>query len=916
MSARASVERALLVRGRPTASRLAACLLVLAALVPSAARATPPLEWSLSGGRDTGYRASDDLNRSVVIAPRVGRDYVFSTNYNYFFELRQIAAFLQRWQVADPASPDFGGMIEAEAGSLADVIETDNTLEAIVVWSRFAVVFGDTATYGENVRRAWEYCWRYPAWREEGSAGEDYYRNHNCAWGLFAVLAFEEAYGDSGHGAYADTCAAYMVDHPMSFSASGAYRWINPFVTGWMAGNLYLFAEAREDAALADTAVGMGSRVKAWIEADPATRLAEERWAMSSGTSVWGVCNSVFRADPAQGAAWVATYGPLVDTFQPWRNAPDDGYDWDNAWNVAYANAHYAMYCLSGDGQYAANFHALTDTLLSYDTDDDGGIPATTVDPPSEDMTWISSYLWLMGVYNLTTHLPVTDAGVLRLRAEAVRPPFHVGDSLVATCTFANFGAGTLGNVALTLQLVDPTGAAVSVAESAEWSAGENTTISVTWPLAEAGGHELRARAICEGDENPANDTTSVSVEVFPVVQVTGTLQSSISGGPIGGRVVASYLAGQSGPAPYDTCWAGEDDGRWQAELPSGSYRITVDPRLPYPTHVETLAVGDAPLEKTITFDHVAAVVLVDDDDGDGVEGYVQASCDSLGLEARRWDRGENPIPSAAHLVEFPDVGVVWLTGEATDQALQPEEQDTLTALLQGGGVLLLTGQNIVEYCGEGVLFAQAFPVSFDGNTFDHILDLDPEDPFNAGYQHIGTAGFGSANNQRAQDALIVHDTPGVVSFPFVSYSPGKVAGVRCEGGGARRILLGFGIEGVGLPTQPQGYMPRHVLLGRCLAWLRGIAGSPDERARPQQPVLAVGPNPCHGIIRIRYRDPWAAKTMHAGIYDAAGRLVARAAIAGQGGCLEGTFDASHLPSGFYLCRTGDAAPKDFVILK
>jgi hypothetical protein len=79
-----------------SAATIAVWLLLL---VPFVAQATPPLEWSLQNGEDIWYRPDLDRNISVPIAPRVGRDYTFITNYNYFFELKQIAAFLAAWQV-------------------------------------------------------------------------------------------------------------------------------------------------------------------------------------------------------------------------------------------------------------------------------------------------------------------------------------------------------------------------------------------------------------------------------------------------------------------------------------------------------------------------------------------------------------------------------------------------------------------------------------------------------------------------------------------------------------------------------------------------------------------------------------------------------------------------------------------------
>ncbi len=901
--------------GRRTVSALAGLLTLL---VPAVALATQPVEWLLEHRRDMAYGKEGGGNVSVRIAPAAARDYTFATNYNYIYELAEIAAFLADWQLDDPDSADHGGMIEAEGGDLGDVIQTDNTLEAIITWCRYATAFGDTLTYGENVRRAWEYCWRYPAWEEEQGtgAGLDYYRNHNCAWGVWAAPVYEEVYGSSEHASYAETCATYMVEHPMPFPTSGSYRWINQFVTGWMAGNVYWYAQAIGDQALADTAVGMGNRVRSWLEEDPQTNLTEERWAMSSGTAVWGVCNSVFQDDPQAGAQWVASYGPMVDTFQPWRNLPND-YGWDNAWNVAYANAHNAMYLLTDDPQYAANFQALTDTLLSYDTDNDGGIPATTRDPVTEDMTWVSSYLWLMGVYGVAIHMPDSDVGVLHLAASPQNPPFHAGDSVAVTCTFSNFGWSAQPQVEAQIVLTDPSGLASAMGWTFTMGLGENAYVEVCWYLPEPGNYHLAANASCTGDGAPQNDTLSLAIDVLPVVEVTGLLYSSLTSSGIPGVVSASYVGEGGTSAPYDTTLAGLD-GTWSLELPLGAYFLEVAPRLPYPAHQETVVVADPPAEVITTFERVADVVIVDDDEGEELEKYVLASCDSLSLLARTWEPPPEAPLEPGHLHEFPAVPVVWLTGVATQSALTVAEQESLMSYLSGDGTLILTGQNIAEHAAGGPLFQELFPVSWGGNSSDHILDFEPGDPLGAGYDHLATAGFGSASNQVSQDVLNLEGPPtGVQAYPVLWYAAEQCAGYRLEGLGGRRVLLGFGIEGVGLPAQPAGFIPPHVFLSRCLAWLAGTEGSGGELVSVSpRPALAVAPNPARGRVRFLYTSAGTEARPAFKLYDCLGRLIADLESDGSAPLWHATVDCATLPPGMYLCTVGAAPHRRFVIAR
>ncbi len=151
--------------------------------------------------------------------------------FNYLREFDQIVEFLAVWQLNDPDSSDHGGEIEAEAGYLGDVIQTDNTLEAIWCWARYKQVTGST-DYDDELARAWIYSTNYPAWLEEGGFGNDYYRVHNCAWGLTAVLKYKEATGDAGYDAYAETCAQYIVDHPLLIDGTTWNQRLDAFCKG------------------------------------------------------------------------------------------------------------------------------------------------------------------------------------------------------------------------------------------------------------------------------------------------------------------------------------------------------------------------------------------------------------------------------------------------------------------------------------------------------------------------------------------------------------------------------------------------------------------------------------------------------------------------------------------------------------
>ena len=87
----------------------------------------------------------------------------FAGHVNYLFEIRQTCDFVARYQVSDSSSANFGGIIEAE--HLPTTIETDNTQEAIWVWTRWHELTGRD-DYRTNIRRAWHYVMTFPAYRE------------------------------------------------------------------------------------------------------------------------------------------------------------------------------------------------------------------------------------------------------------------------------------------------------------------------------------------------------------------------------------------------------------------------------------------------------------------------------------------------------------------------------------------------------------------------------------------------------------------------------------------------------------------------------------------------------------------------------------------------------------------------------
>jgi hypothetical protein len=350
--------------------------------------------------------------------------------YNHYFEFAEIAGFLQGLQALN-AGVNFGGEREEESGGQYDIIETDNTLESIWAWSRLYELTGNHR-YDTNIANAWVYANVWPAWLE----GAGYYSAHNCAWALAAERKYREVTGDSSKLSYATSSANYILQTQLSFASP-----LNVMVTGWCCGNLYLYGEATGNTAFMDTACSRARQIMTWVEQNPNDRLAMESWAMSSGTFIWGICNSLFRRDPALGQTWLATYGPMVQVFEPTQPS------WSNAWNVAYCNAQGAMYDVTGNTTYRQNHLNLTNLLLRHDEDRDGGIPSSAIGSQFADASWTTAYLAEMGCdrYISTT----IDAGTLLVTSPAHHATVSINQPIRVSAIVGNWGTLTLQNVSV-----------------------------------------------------------------------------------------------------------------------------------------------------------------------------------------------------------------------------------------------------------------------------------------------------------------------------------------------------------------------------------------------------------------------------------------------------------------------------------
>jgi len=741
--------------------------------------------WTLASA--TPYWTEADYNRSQALSfglPTIEQvpplEIPTLEYYSYLHEYFQISHFLSLWQVSDPQSPNFGGMIEGETGPVSYIVETDNTQEAIRVWSRYAQLADDLELYRDNIADAWTYVMHFPAYSEEGY-DSDYYRVHNCGWALIAQMKYSDVYGDPTYTQYADSCARYLQTHLLAFNHPNPfYQQLHPLVTGWAAGTLYLYGEFTGVQSYIDSALSMADRVIAWVEANPARLNTTEVWALSAGTAMWGICNSRFRLDPSYGQTWLATYASYLDTWQATGQ-------WNNSWNVWYAHAYHYMYDVTGTEAFHAQAVSNVDRLLAMDTDNDGGIMATSTDPDSIDQTWVSCYLNWMGIDKIIDAMYNRDAGIIAFLEPDTSHPFMAGDTISITVVAGNLGHDALGTVPVAVI----GGYAASSFAILPQGGVDTVAFSPPWVPQTGGAFTLTAFTNMADDENRSNDSMTVGIVILQQSAIAGRVYDAAT---LDGIDATLYFYNNLYPPeePYGSTISDPITGNYEFSLPSGEYRVVVDPVLPYTPREWSdvlVAGGD-----TTIFDvemAPAPVVLVDDDDANFFETWYLAPLADMGVDAYHWDVARDGSPGDA-LQEFRVV--VWFSGNAAGQVLTSSDIASLESYLDTGGNLLLTGQDLeASLAGTGFLsdyLHGQIGVTTIGNRYLYGVEGDP---VSNGMSLLITGAGGAQNQNSPGEVSAIGD--GVEIFHYNS-SPPISGAVRHDNGTYKSIVMTFGLEG------------------------------------------------------------------------------------------------------------------------
>jgi hypothetical protein len=805
---------------------------------------------------------------SLIYGPR---------RFNYLRQVKLTCDFVASYQVPDSLSSDFGGIIEAE--HMPGVIETDNTQEAIWIWSRWYELTGRD-DYRENIRRAWTYVKRFPAFREHGgNPSSIWYAIWNCGLGFMAEAEYRHAYGDSSFLTYADTCRSFYLQNPLQDLTAR-----DNFVTGQSSGMAYEYAREMNDAVLHDTALARGQRVKTWIEAGATGKLGLQDWAMCGGTAFWGVAQTVCKEDTAAGKLWIQTYAESLPGFYPSGS-------WNCSHNIWLANAYRASAEIGHDTLNWMMHHYLVDTLLMRDTDDDGGIPATWTDPVTQDQTWVSTYLDFMGMDVFVTPTYDTDVSVLEFVAPDPHGVYVAGDSIEVSVPVANVGRNTVLDLDLT---IDAGGMGIGVhIDSLPFLATE--TIAAGPILLDTPGF-YTLTAYTDGDDNPLNDTVTLDLKVYDTCRMTGTLVDSASSEGIPAWVMARL---GDDTQVWDSAYT-DRSGNFSLKLIDSIFSVSIEPSVPYFARSWDFAIhGDTTVSLLAQPAHV---LVVNNDTLERYASYYTSTLDTLGVTWCQWNRPSGGLLPYAQLDRLRARTLIWYSGNTNVGTIPTEDRDSLARHAQTGTNLFITGQNIAEELHDSPFLESICGCRFDSSGWSGFFAFgDRQDSLGAFVTGTATTGGNGASNQTSRDVVSpVGNSSGFLVYDSVTV---RYAATRQQlPAGGKVVFMGVGFEAVNRPAARPTYFSRVQLMDLILTWFGVPTGIAEQ---PQAPSLK--PHALATIVRGKLVLPSAFYTLASelasaapvrqyDLFDHTGRRVLQ--------LRPGTNDLGRLPAGVYFVKS------------
>jgi hypothetical protein len=264
-------------------------------------------------------------------------------------------------------------------------------------------------------------------------------------------------------------------------------------------------------------------------------------------------------------------------------------------------------------------------------------------------------------------------------------------------------------------------------------------------------------------------------------------------------------------------------------------------------------------------------VLVVDDDGGEAYQSYYTGALPG-GLIPGRWPRIAQ-APTAANLSQFGEV--IWFTGEA-DPSLDANDRAALSAFLDDGGKLFLSGQDIAyslcdtgspEYSSAARDFVEEYLASVYVSNNSGAASV--EGISKSLGQGLSFSIAGGVSNQSSPDVVRpgtnFSGKTGVSCFAYAGVA--YAAGIQSFSDDARVVFLSFGLEGI------TSLATRQAILQRVFDFFGAEVGV-EGGVIPRLEILSASrPNPFNPSTSLTVRLD-KAEAGSVSVFDAGGRFV------------------------------------------
>jgi uncharacterized repeat protein (TIGR01451 family) len=232
-------------------------------------------------------------------------------------------------------------------------------------------------------------------------------------------------------------------------------------------------------------------------------------------------------------------------------------------------------------------------------------------------------------------------------------------------------------------------------------------------------------------------------------------------------------------------------------------------------TTLTATSAADASVSASASLTTIAVAsdtLLVDNDTNDPVDSapYYQAALTANGITFATWDLGEDPALPQSYLTAHKTV--VWFTGNSYPGPITPYESE-LKALLDGGGRLFMSGQDILDQAAGTTAFVQDYlHIDWDGTEVQNdkatgAVHSVTGNPVSDG---IGTVPLDHSVLNAAFEDQVTPIAPATPAFTDDSSDPDALS---VADGSYKVVFLAFPFEAYGSAAQ------RADLMGRSLTW-------------------------------------------------------------------------------------------------